>query len=221
VRAATCVVRSQARNWRRERRPPAPKNRDDRRSNTLPTDRASARLRSFNTERRRGICRSPAARTSRVAVGIEGISASERPRRDVDWGWNAPTGCRRRRRGRRGRRGREFEQGHRQRGRHGCRRSAQRDARQPGGFGVALAPRAARRRRRNQRTLGRGGFDRCVHVLAPRDDRADPRAAFRDRPVAPSRKHVGFSRSGFFPCFLESGLVDFSSLTRRCREISA
>lgn len=202
MRAATCVVRSRARNWRRERRPPAPKNRDDRRSNTKPTDRASARLRSFNTGRRREICRSPAARTSRVAVGIEGISASERPRRDVDWGWNAPTGCRRRRRGRRGRRGREFEQGHRQRGRHGCRRSAQRDARQPGGFGVALAPRAARRRRRNQRTLGRGGFDRCVHALAPRDGRADPRAAFRDRPVAPSRKHVGFSRSGFSPVFL-------------------
>lgn len=130
-------------------------------------------------------------------MGIEGISATERPRRDVDWGWNAPAGCRCQRRGRRGRRGREFEQGHRQRGRHGCRRSAQRDARQPGGFGVALAPRAARRRRRNQRTLGRGRFDRCVHALAPRDGRADPRAAFRDRLVAPSRKHVGFSRSGF------------------------
>ena len=26
-------------------------------------------------------------------MGIEGISATERPRRDVDWGWNAPAGA--------------------------------------------------------------------------------------------------------------------------------
>lgn len=38
---------------------------------------------------------------------------------------------------------------------------------------------------------------------------------------SPHHENMSAFRGAGFPCFLESGLVDFSSLTRRCREISA